>query len=43
MFGNQQQCCHCGLPFLGVVLRLRQVGGVQCGVAQGGQLFALGD
>jgi hypothetical protein len=39
MFGNQHERLHRGLPFLGIVLRLRQVGDVEGRVAQGDQRF----
>jgi hypothetical protein len=42
MFGNQHERLHCSLPFLGVVLSLRQVGDVQRRVAQRDQLASAG-
>ena len=38
--GNQHERLHCSLPFLGIVLRLRQLGDVERGVAERDQPFA---
>jgi hypothetical protein len=40
MFCNQHQRLHRGLPFLGVVLCLRQLGNVFCRVAERDQRFS---
>jgi hypothetical protein len=39
IFGNQHER-HCSLPFLGIVLRLRQLGDVERGAAERDQPFA---
>jgi hypothetical protein len=38
VLGDQQQRLHCSLPFLGIVLSLRQLGDVVGGIAQRDQL-----